>query len=886
MSLQKTTSSKPPKLVWGQDSNLLIFVIKGESLGAGAPKLEPFLKIKSQGKSIYKTQPIKSSDPLWERYYYSNSVPSSLLFSVHDERSGNNLGLCTLNLTNLTEEIVHEFRLKLEPHKEKYRSKISGTILIRILISNSPELRELSKSSESEYYFYEEYLEKFKTGDLILFSGRTVLDATLKLRTGQPYSHVGIILKISNPLTHHNQLYVVECTRNVDKIIDAWHQGIVNGISVFRLEERLHQFNGSAIWWLPLKEQMSIPQEQMMLRWIAHMHYRQSHYGTGLINPCIPPSFGEFLRNFNINFKYPTSMTELWGPIFILLALEAARLVTGPAEEGDPNVVSGDIGKNAQGTVVWSCFVKKVWMPYPQVVADKLEEQYKKGDTSCKIDNLLANGDCYFIDFLTWKQINEVSKHERDIKREVNTNAPVAVAKKETHQVLVEPESKALNTTISSVALKPELINPAYGHITGVPHNFSSEEKKNLTPPALLSLSVYDTNPILLFCMGCCLKHYGENLDHSKAHLKQFSALPGSIFTVSPDWDKPFQFTQQIEKEEIKRKKRVEEMVKQETEAIQQLDDDESGSELWLGFFEEGDATSEEMQKDATTQAEEAKLEEDQKNGEPEGTESLNNSSVSVQETPASPSDLKLPEYLPGEKELLSTPTVVPKSERSHRHSHHHANSDPHKKRGSSTRGHKKPKKSKNKSEEEEHRHKKDKEQKGTEKKEQTQENKQPEPDKKTEEKQLDPEHEKKEEIKEETKQEVTPEEIKQQETKPEETKQPELKQETTDGNKQETTDGQQEQLKQEETKQEPMTEDIKQQDAKPEETKQPEPKEETKQDAVPEDTKQLEQIQETKQDPPTQQPEKQPEPEEPQSPYKENLSPSDIIFVDYSTNK
>jgi len=707
----------------------------------------------------------------------------------------------------------------------------------------------MSKSSESEYYFYEEHLDKFKTGDLILFSGRTVLDATLKLRTGQPYSHVGIILKISNPLTHHNQLYVVECTRNVDKIIDAWHQGIVNGISVFRLEERLHQFNGSAIWWLPLKEQMSIPQEQMMLRWIAHMHYRQSHYGTGLINPNLPASFGEFLRNFNINFKYPTTMTELWGPIFILLALEASRLVTGPVEEGDVNLVSGDLGKNAQGTVVWSCSVKKVWIPYPQEVADKLEEQYKKGDTSCKIDNLLTKGDSYFIDFLTWKQINEGSKHERDIKREVNTNGPVTVVKKETHQVLVEPESKALNTTISSVALKPELINPAYGLITGVPHSFSYEEKKNLTPVSLMALSVYDTNPILLFCMGCCLKHYGENQDHSKAHLKQFSAFPGSIFAVSTDWDKPIQFTQQVEKEEIKRKKRVEEMVKQETEAIQQLEDDESGSELWLGLFEDGDATSEEMQKDATNQVEEAKPDEDQKNGEQEVSEAL---SSSTQETPASPtSEMKLPiEYLtPGDKELLSTPTVQ-KSERGHRHSHHHGNSDPNRKRAS--RGHKKPKKSKNKSEEEGHRHKKDKVHQNLKEsgKQEQQETKQPETENKAqEEKQPDPEK-KQEEIKqEETKQEVIKQEETKQDTKPEEI-QPEKKEEKLDGNNQSQQEQQaqkQEETKQEETKQEETKQEVTTQDAKPEETKQPEQKqedktqEEIKQEPKPEETKQPE---------------------------------------------
>jgi len=187
------------------------------------------------------------------------------------------------------------------------------------------------------------------------------------------------------------------------------------------------------------------------------------------------------------------------------------------------------------------------------------------------------------IDFTAWKQINNNTKRERAVMREVMGA--------DKQNVLGQ-----FSTTISNAAFNTiDYLPTDFAGSDSVLHKFSLEDKKSLTPASLLSLGVHD-RPVLLFSVGACLSAYQGNGE--KFRNSQFTQSPSPIFCVTPDWNKPFPFTEKLQKEENHRKQRVKEMVKHEEAAILKLEDQEdSGSEAFLNFLEDDDE-SEEMQKD------------------------------------------------------------------------------------------------------------------------------------------------------------------------------------------------------------------------------------------------------------------------------------------------
>jgi hypothetical protein len=93
-----------------------------------------------------------------------------------------------------------------------------------------------------------------KTGDLICYDGTGVLATITKLELDEPFTHVGMILRLPHRWTQQDELYVVESTRNVDRLPDAFTESADYGVSIFKLEDRLHQFHGPAVWYCSLKQ--------------------------------------------------------------------------------------------------------------------------------------------------------------------------------------------------------------------------------------------------------------------------------------------------------------------------------------------------------------------------------------------------------------------------------------------------------------------------------------------------------------------------------------------------------------------------------------------------------------------------------------------------------
>lgn len=62
-----------------------------------------------------------------------------------------------------------------------------------------------------------------------------------------------MIVELPNPNTEVHELYIFECNRNLDEMVDAFRDDKQSGICLFRLKERIHNFYGNAAWWVPLK---------------------------------------------------------------------------------------------------------------------------------------------------------------------------------------------------------------------------------------------------------------------------------------------------------------------------------------------------------------------------------------------------------------------------------------------------------------------------------------------------------------------------------------------------------------------------------------------------------------------------------------------------------
>ena len=91
-------------------------------------------------------------------------------------------------------------------------SFINGCILIYY--------QETRPSIAPECIFsYEEYLFHFKTGDLIAYSETGILAACVKANSHSTFSRLGMIVELPNRWTNHFELYVMEVTRNIDRLI-------------------------------------------------------------------------------------------------------------------------------------------------------------------------------------------------------------------------------------------------------------------------------------------------------------------------------------------------------------------------------------------------------------------------------------------------------------------------------------------------------------------------------------------------------------------------------------------------------------------------------------------------------------------------------------------
>lgn len=196
---------------------------------------------------------------------------------------------CRKALHKLEKDVVHARWLKLT-QADHVKAKVHVSFLkfdtvciisLFNLISQTPRTSEPA----SGYYFYTREMKKqMKTGDLILFSGRSLMSGAISCITGLPYSSIGMVIRLPDKYTKKEKLYVIEVTEDVD-VADAFREDkqgnciessllmqILGGLCVFDLFKRIHSFEGCAAWWLPSSEKFPNAALESMLTWVSMLH--------------------------------------------------------------------------------------------------------------------------------------------------------------------------------------------------------------------------------------------------------------------------------------------------------------------------------------------------------------------------------------------------------------------------------------------------------------------------------------------------------------------------------------------------------------------------------------------------------------------------------------
>lgn len=223
-----------------------------------------------------------------------------LTVEVHSEKKMGHhfLGEATLaQLQTLQpfDEVIDKW-WELQPKyimKEKAKEKISGRVRIKIFYSMLPETRPsvASPFETPDIHLLPYFTSLFKTGDLILFDGLGMLSAATKLARNSPFSSVGLVVILPDKWSGKDESFVLEATRNIDRMRDGFTQLGDSGISLFPLGERLYHYFGSSIWWAPSQKPITAENHKALMEWLmplmnAHKNVKAKSLTS--VEPALP----------------------------------------------------------------------------------------------------------------------------------------------------------------------------------------------------------------------------------------------------------------------------------------------------------------------------------------------------------------------------------------------------------------------------------------------------------------------------------------------------------------------------------------------------------------------------------------------------------------------
>lgn len=125
----------------------------------------------------------------------------------------------------------------------------------------------------AELHYEHRRIKKFKTGDLILFSGAGPQNTAVRLLNGSNYSSAGILLQLPNRWTKQNEWYVLEASENCDKLLDPISGTVAPGLRLFKFADRMYNFHGCGVWWVPQTKELDEEQIDILRRSVLQVYH-------------------------------------------------------------------------------------------------------------------------------------------------------------------------------------------------------------------------------------------------------------------------------------------------------------------------------------------------------------------------------------------------------------------------------------------------------------------------------------------------------------------------------------------------------------------------------------------------------------------------------------
>jgi len=254
----------------------------------------------SIGKQKVKTTALEGNDPIFNQYF---------MFNIPDPKEDLRIALYTVK-----KKICIGDQVLLSPEKtgtdtildiwNEFKA-FGGTgvfsVHIRAIYSQSsekpPTFDDWSfPKMPAHQYLYEQFLNQFKTGDLIAFDGIGLIPSVGKTLSGTDYSSVGMIASLPSKYSREPELFLVEIARD-HGYYDAFTEQHTTGVSIVRLVDRLYQFVGQQIWWVPIQKPLNRVDIQKIRECVFKAHHPNSEFHKTLSTLTIPVPAQKFLED-------------------------------------------------------------------------------------------------------------------------------------------------------------------------------------------------------------------------------------------------------------------------------------------------------------------------------------------------------------------------------------------------------------------------------------------------------------------------------------------------------------------------------------------------------------------------------------------------------------
>lgn len=132
----------------------------------------------------------------------------------------------------------------------------------------------------AENKIVEKYYKNIKVGDLIVYSGKTIMDKVVQWDTNSHYSHVSIVCDVDHSPRSTPRVLIIEISMST-KLNNVHGKKAIRGVQLHSLSEWIDAYKDQGeIWWLPLSTKLSAEGQARMQAWLKDVFKRQVPYSV------------------------------------------------------------------------------------------------------------------------------------------------------------------------------------------------------------------------------------------------------------------------------------------------------------------------------------------------------------------------------------------------------------------------------------------------------------------------------------------------------------------------------------------------------------------------------------------------------------------------------